>query len=412
MGVKITKPLNSNESETGWNHAGESYKCDEEIDEVSAPQSNDNATAKYERDRLMLLYSPSERSMSSEITANSARMPKVGNSPLPTINIMPTSKCQLRNPDSFWLDKCLNPQPSHTKNSLASHAPCRPNTVKSPQVIGPRKQSARLGRPPKSGDHILGTKYGFEPLQDKSWMVNPVASAYANIYEAGLTTGQAHLRRCTAAQQVRARRPDVWDSFSVDCCLSPGAFGSRVMRKARKKNYPLITNNHHQTRVLLDSKINQANNQYSFRRCPEPQQLKASSLLAVAPRGEGIYPLRYVFYIEDTPVSMKALACGGPIITMARDCHCRISCHTRCTGYGGTYARPRTISGGGLMEPALYYQGRKVRPIMIAAQNMDDLRNFLRQLDTHYPEFRASALLNDRPNATKASCVADTNPVR
>ncbi|KER32154.1 hypothetical protein T265_12861, partial [Opisthorchis viverrini] len=111
---------------------------------------------------------------------------------------------------------------------------------------------------------------------------------------------------------------------------------------------------------------------------------------------EEIYPLRYVFYVEDKPNCVRAFANGKKVSMIARDTHCRVYFHAQYRRFVPFGQSPNSAEQNSVAEPTLYYQGKRVRPVTVAARNITELRRFLEILDVHYPEFGASAFLADQ----------------
>ncbi|CAH8841377.1 unnamed protein product [Trichobilharzia szidati] len=137
-----------------------------------------------------------------------------------------------------------------------------------------------------------------------------------------------------------------------------------------------------------------------------------------------LLPLHYVFYVEDNQKTLKAFVHGGKISSIAYDTQCHVYYHARhkhiiqsvktCEqnmksvhakknmkyasddyDNNSSISSSNTIHNSRITEPALFYQGKQVRPVTVAAPNIHKLKQFLEMLDMHYPEFEASAFLYD-----------------
>lgn len=122
------------------------------------------------------------------------------------------------------------------------------------------------------------------------------------------------------------------------------------------------------------------------------------------------FPLRYVFYVEDNPKSLRIFGYGGRASQMAREINCRVEFQAHFPHTLGMFDHnPRSRDNPEPVELAFYHCGKRVRPVIVAAPNLNALLSFVKQLDRVFPEFEASRFLNDRLDKPKLGATMESN---
>ncbi|CAH8494741.1 unnamed protein product [Dicrocoelium dendriticum] len=370
---------------------------------VRTPESqrNDNATKLMEQ-RRMRLFSPTQISTSSSSLTSLTQWPKLGGSPLADSTEASDRDSPFKS-EQCWQDGVYGKVScdARSKTTPLTRPPWRPSAASANWKCWECHGGAgidsnhQLPRLVNMAGNAARYKYG----RRKTMSLQSVSC----IGDVRLQTGEAHLRRCSAAQQVQAMRPDVLDTMSLNGQWRPTV--RRVERGAVRKD------THSQP---APSTMN-CKKEFGLKSIMEDKDDtnatdKALSLTIGAERKtdhcksphhesqyDNVYPLQYVFYVEDTPDNVRALASGGKMAILAHDLHCRIYFHAQRNGLirmGQTDGL--RLEEERVLEPALYYKGKRVRPVTVVSRNMTELRLFLQTLDAHYPDFEASAFLTDQ----------------
>ncbi|OON14179.1 hypothetical protein X801_10033 [Opisthorchis viverrini] len=347
MGIRLSRTTASTSSKNLLTSIRVEPITDGLATEKSEFQRNDNATKLVEHEQT-ILYSPIQVTASSlSSSSSSIHRPKLGQSP-------PQIRAYVEEADQYWFERqhvdCLKENVARRK--VTPRPPWKPPALKAsflsyqttqshltnPQKPIARKAQAYLDRTPR--------RSGFNGRRIAS------SSSLAVLHDTKLQNGEAHLRRCSAARQVQA------------------------IKVQQESNW-------NPTSAVNTCKIWSPEIHY-----PTPP-VKISS-------HEEIYPLRYVFYVEDKPNCVRAFANGKKVSMIARDTHCRVYFHAQYRRFVPFGQSPNSAEQNSVAEPTLYYQGKRVRPVTVAARNITELRRFLEILDVHYPEFGASAFLADQ----------------
>ncbi|KAG5452456.1 hypothetical protein CSKR_110245 [Clonorchis sinensis] len=394
MGIRLSRTTASTSSKNLLTSIRVEPTTDGLDTEKSEFQRNDNATKLVEHGQT-LLYSPIQVTASSlSSSSSSIHRPKLGQSP-------PYIRAYVEEADQYWFERQhvdrlkeevarrkVIPRPPWKPPALKASCPSYQtlqSRITNPQKRMARKTQAYLDRTSRTS--------GFNGRRIAS------SSSLAVLHDTKLQNGEAHLRRCSAARQVQARKSDALDSLSMICVPTTTCHNS--LEPSTRKRYCLtaapvrsMDPSVYAFKVQQESTWNSTSAGNTCKiwspeiHYPTPP-VKISS-------HEETYPLRYVFYIEDKPHCVRAFANGKKVSMIARDTHCRVYFHAQYRRFVPFGQSPNLAEQNSVAEPTLYYQGKRVRPVTVAARNITELRRFLEILDVHYPEFGASAFLADQ----------------
>ncbi|KAF6780168.1 hypothetical protein AHF37_00301 [Paragonimus kellicotti] len=217
MGVHVSKPVKKLKPHIILDKTDHEVPCRIRPVKSSESQRNDNATKLIEHNRA-ILFSPIPISPASSLSSTSSfQLPRLGLSPVEQTKHGSTTDTTNK-ADNCWFEQNHNPQMcnSLTKLQHDTRPPWKPCSV----------VSNRYGRRVIHTSGNIKSRYMFSDFPYKNGLQTSrkyknldkqsvSSSSLAILYDARLQLGEAHLRRCTAAQQVQANKPDILDSLSV-----------------------------------------------------------------------------------------------------------------------------------------------------------------------------------------------------
>ncbi|KAF7233256.1 hypothetical protein EG68_05381 [Paragonimus skrjabini miyazakii] len=412
MGVHVSKPVKKLKPHIIVEKMDHEVPCRVRPIQSPEPQRNDNATKLMERDRA-ILFSPIPLSPGSSVSSTSSfQCPRLGPSPVGQTKYGSTTD-MTNKADNCWFEQNHDPQicDSLTKLQHDTRPPRKPCSVV------PNRYERRMLHTNGS----IKSRYMFSDFPYKNGLQTSKkhrnldrqsvsSSSLAILCDARLQLGEAHLRRCTAAQQVQANKPDILDSLSVHNYTktnlrTPLACESGKLHSLRKNCATTTGSNIRWKNVFRE--VHNATIKGKHTPCTVSEISKSHTVsvkdqgipsMAIQQAVQGdTFPLRYQFYIEDRPSTVRAFTSGGKLTALARDSHCDVHFQAQCNQsipFGQNVQSDRSGSHR-IMRPILYYQGKRVRPVTVAARNMTELRQFLELLDSHYPELKTNLFGNE-----------------
>lgn len=241
---------------------------------------------------------------------------------------------------------------------------------------------------------------------------------------------EAHLRRCSAARMALANKPEMTDKSSVDQMSAlgsedktPSLVKCTSTRQSRSfqtlHNYPVFRRrrSHHLASCPSAWERRHVRHRSSpdilLDRLSAAISESSTDLESVDPFPmvqDEAFPLRYVFYVDDTPKSLRIFGYGGTASQIAREINCRVELQTHWPPTVGVFDHTRRRGDNPRpVELAFYHPGKRVRPVVVAAPSLNALLSFVKQLDHVFPEFEASRFLTDRLDKPKLGTSLESN---
>ncbi|KAF8568943.1 hypothetical protein P879_04584 [Paragonimus westermani] len=215
MGIQISKPVKKLKPHITLDRTDHEVPCRVRPIKSAESQRNGNATKLIEHDRT-ILFSPIPTSPACSLFSTiSSHRPRLGTSPAEQTKHRSTAD-MTSNEDKCWLKQNYNPQlyNSHLKLQNDTRPPWKPCSM-----ISNRYERQVMHTNGSTNSRCVFTEFPYRnesrlSRKPKKFDRKSVSSSLTVLCDGRLQLGEAHLRRCTAAQQVQANKPDILDSLS------------------------------------------------------------------------------------------------------------------------------------------------------------------------------------------------------
>ncbi|VDP69397.1 unnamed protein product [Echinostoma caproni] len=424
MGVRISHPERLvHQADENSQNSTEFQKTSRQPSKTNEFQRNDNATKLMLSEKTSTLMGADYMSTSTASTISSRMKPHVGLSPQPYLHNSTRGGTRGRDFTHSW--SRLSGSPSYNRTG-AHRASTQTKPPWKPCVVKTHYDYSQAERP-QSSLRQAPSPVPRQPRRMRRMDSRRVCSTSLScLNDIHYQTGESHLRRCSAARRAQANKSEMLDTFSLENTHTLGIVEGttathrsrqpRRVRGMRAAYYPAMLRRHRPYPMTV---ANACGDSRQHRRVPS--NILSDSLITAASESsfdiesidpfttvqDDTFPLRYVFYVEDKPKSMRAFANAGKVSLLARDTHCRVYFHAHIQRSANTNRvlgqTQNSVDSTQPVEPALYYHGKRVCPVTVAAPNLHALLRFVKQLDLLFPEFEASRYLSEQLVAPKRS---------
>ncbi|KAA3681617.1 uncharacterized protein DEA37_0001466 [Paragonimus westermani] len=219
MGIQISKPVKKLKTHITLDRTDHEVPCRVRPIKSAESQRNGNATKLIEHDRAILFSPIPISSACSLFSTISSHRPRVGTSPAEQTKHRSTADTT-SNEDECQLKQNYNPQlyNSHLEVQNDTRLPWKPCSVISNRY---ERRVMHTNGSTKCRCVFTELPYGTESrISRKPKNLDRKSASFSLpvLCDGRFQLGEAHLRRCTAAQQVQANKPDILDSLGVHNC--------------------------------------------------------------------------------------------------------------------------------------------------------------------------------------------------